>query len=112
MYNIGVIGDYDSICGFSAIGFDIRPVDCAEQASRELKAMAGGGYGIIYITEPLMEQIQGDCALYNDRAAPCIIPIPACMGNTGFGEARLKASVERAVGSDIVFNDEERKSLT
>ena len=106
MYNIGVIGDYDSICGFSAVGFDIFPVDSAEQAKKELKIMANNNYGIIYITEPLMEELQSECALYDEQATPCIIPIPACTGVTGFGESRLRHFVEQAVGSDIIFGEQ------
>lgn len=105
MYNIGVIGDYDSICGFSAVGFSIFPVESAEQARKELKTLANNDYGIIYITEPYMEELKEDCARYNEQATPCIIPIPTCTGVTGFGESRLKRCVEQAVGSDIIFND-------
>ena len=106
MANIGVIGDYDSICGFSALGFDIFPVESAEQARRELKTLANSDYGIIYITEPFMNEIESDASRYNDQATPCIIPIPACTGSLGLGEARLKNYVERAVGSDIVFKEQ------
>ena len=107
MYSIGVIGDYDSICGFSALGLDIFPVESAEQARKELKTLAGGKYGIIYITEPLAEQLKPECERYRDEAIPSIVPIPACTGVTGFGRAQLKSYVEQAVGSDIIFNDNE-----
>jgi V/A-type H+-transporting ATPase subunit F len=103
MYNIGVIGDYDSICGFSAMGFSIFPVTSVEQARKELKTLASSEFGIIYITEPLMEQLESDCADYRAKVTPCIIPIPACIGITGFGESRLRHCVEQAVGSDIIF---------
>ncbi|MCL2105998.1 MAG: V-type ATP synthase subunit F [Oscillospiraceae bacterium] len=106
MYSIGVIGDYDSICGFSALGFDIFPVESAERARKELRALAGGGYGIIYITEPFVEELEADCALYEERPVPCVIPIPACTAALGAGEARLKRYVERAVGSDIIFGEQ------
>jgi len=106
MYSIGVIGDYDSICGFSAVGFNIFPVESAEQARKELKTLANSGYGIIYITEPYMEELAADCAVYNDKAKSCMIPIPACTGVTGFGESRLKHFVEQAVGSDIIFGEQ------
>lgn len=107
MYSIGVIGDYDSICGFAALGLDIYPIESAEQAEKVLKMLAGGEYGIIYITEPIMEQLKNQCARYNDEAVPAIIPIPACTGITGFGKAQLKSCVEQAVGSDIIFNEDE-----
>ena len=106
MYNIGVIGDYDSICGFSALGFDIFPVESAEQAKKDLKSLTSGKYGIIYITEPIMEQLSHDCASFIDEPTPAIVPIPSCTGITGFGKSVLKSCVERAVGSDIIFNDE------
>ena len=105
MYKIGVIGDYESICGFSAAGFDIFPADSAEQVKKELKTLANSGYGIIYITEPYMEELATDSVVYNDKAMPCIIPIPACTGVTGFGESRLRHFVEQAVGSDIIFGE-------
>lgn len=105
MYNIGVIGEYDSICGFSAVGFSIFPVESAEQARKTLKTLADQAYGIIYITEPFMEELKEDCARYDERPTPCIIPIPAFTGLTGFAEGRLRQCVERAVGSDIIFTD-------
>ena len=105
MYKIGVIGDYDSICGFSAVGFSIFPVVSAEQAAKELKSLAKGGYGIIYMTEPYMEELRAECAEYDESATPCIVPIPSCTGVTGYGESRLRRFVEQAVGSDIIFSE-------
>jgi V/A-type H+-transporting ATPase subunit F len=37
---------------------------------------------------------------------PAIIPIPGVSANTGMGMRNVKKSVERAVGSDIIFNNE------
>ena len=36
MYKIGVIGDYDSICGFAALGLDIFAQTDAEGARAQL----------------------------------------------------------------------------
>ena len=105
MYKIGVIGDYDSVFGFSAVGFDVFPVVSAEQAGKELKALANSGYGIIFLTEQFMEELSHECAVYDESLTPCIVPIPPCTGVTGFGESRLKHFVEQAVGSDILFSD-------
>jgi len=82
MYNIGVIGDYESICGFAAAGFDIFPVESVEQARAKLKALASG-YGILYITEPLMQALQAECEAFDEQVTPCVVPIPACTGVTG-----------------------------
>jgi V/A-type H+-transporting ATPase subunit F len=106
MYNIAVIGDYGSIYGFSSVGFDTFPVRNTQQARKELKVLANSNYGIIFITESLMELLQADCEPYNEQAVPCIIPIPAFAGVTGYGESRLRRYVEQAVGSDIIFGEQ------
>lgn len=105
MYDIGVIGDYDSICGFSAVGFHIFPVESVEQAREELQKAVKNDYGIIYITEPYMEKLWEDCVRYNEQVTPCIIPISSSTGVTGFGESLLSDYVKKAVGSDIIFSD-------
>ena len=50
---IGVIGEYDSIYGFAALGLTTFPVTDSESAVKALKNMAANGYGIIYITESM-----------------------------------------------------------
>ena len=107
MYKIGVIGDYDSICGFSAMGFTIAPVTSTREAKEQLSTMVSGGYGIIYITEPHMKELEPEFAEQSQEAIPCIIPIPAHSGPTGLGEERLRNFVERAVGSDIIFGEQQ-----
>ena len=101
LYKIGVIGNYESICGFSAVGFDIFPAETVQQAKKDLKMLAENGFGVIFIMEHYMEELRSDCEGYNEQTTPCIVPIPAYTGVTGFGELRLKRCVEKAVGSDI-----------
>ena len=49
--NIAVIGDAETIKGFSAIGLDIFPCDDNEQAAHLLRNIADGdNYAIIYLT--------------------------------------------------------------
>ncbi|MCL2013460.1 MAG: V-type ATP synthase subunit F [Oscillospiraceae bacterium] len=105
MCSIGVIGDYDSICGFSALGLDIFPAENIEDAGRELKSLVSRGYGIIYITEIYMQQLALECEHYREAQTPSIVPIPSCTGVIGVGKALLKKCVEQAVGSDIIFKD-------
>ena len=40
MYKIAVIGDYESICGFAALGLDIYGVNDLEEAEITLKRLA------------------------------------------------------------------------
>lgn len=105
MDKIAVIGDYDSIYGFSALGLDIYPCD-EESVHDELIHLAGGEYGIIYITEKLAAKVPGVIDHYKNAVSPAIIPIPGASGNSGMGIRNIKKSVEQAVGADILFADE------
>ncbi|MEE0944591.1 MAG: V-type ATP synthase subunit F [Clostridia bacterium] len=106
MYKIGVIGDYDSICGFAALGLDIYPVEDIEKAKDSLTRLAERGYGIIYVTEQYLSRMQEEQDLYREKQIPAIIAIPSVRENLGMGRAALKRYVEQAVGSDIIFNEE------
>ena len=106
MYKIGVVGDYDSICGFGARGLDTYPVTDIEKAEQVLKKLTSGGQGIIYVVEEFIEKMPQVFEKYKEMQTPAIIPIPSCKGSTGFGIGNVKKYVEQAVGSDIIFNEE------
>ncbi len=105
MYKVAVLGDRDSIYGFAALGLDTYPVEEREEAARLLKTLSEGTYAVIYITESLQAQLELEIERYVSDYLPAIIPIPGVSGNTGKGMHYVKKSVERAVGSDIIFNN-------
>lgn len=105
MYKIAVIGDYDSIYGFAALGLDTFPVTTHEEAGERLHVLAAKGYGIIYITEALAAELKHEIVRYQGQLLPAIIQIPGISGNTGDGVRGVKKSVEQAVGSDILFSN-------
>jgi len=105
MYKIAVLGDRDSIYGFAALGLDIYPVSEGEDAAKKLKSLADGRYAVIYITEALQAKLDTELDRYSSLKIPAIIPIPGVSGNTGMGMLTVRKSVERAVGSDIIFNN-------
>lgn len=105
MYKIAVMGDKQSIQGFGALGIDTFSVSDEEEAIATFKKITAENYGIIYITEALQEKLQKQIDVYIDSYLPAIIPIPGITGNTGKGILSVKKSVERAVGSDIIFGN-------
>ena len=106
MYKVAVMGDYDSIYGFATLGLDTFPVKNPEHGQSLLKRLAEGQYAVIYMTEALAKELEKDIAKYRDNVKLAIILIPGISGNTGAGIAGVKKSVEQAVGSDILFNEE------
>ena len=106
MYKIAVLGDYNSIYGFAALGLDTFPVEDPTEGKEQLNRLAAGEYAVIYITEQLAAQLSAEISKYSEALMPAIIQIPGIAGNTGAGIENVKKSVETAVGSDILFSNE------
>lgn len=103
---IAVIGDSESIKGFCAIGLDIYPCDDPSSAAALLRKIADSdSYAVIYLTEELYNLVEKERSRYEERLTPAVIPIPGVKGNSEAGKKRLSSFVERAVGSDIIFNN-------
>ncbi len=104
--HIAVIGDAETVKGFSAVGLDIYPCDDTEQAARLLRNIADGdNYAIIYLTEEVYNSVEKERLRYAERLTPALIPLPGVRGSLQTGRKRLSSFVEKAVGSDIIFND-------
>lgn len=106
MYKIGIVGDRDSVLGYMAIGFSVHEAQDAESAERELAAMVKSGeYAVIFLVEQYAEKISESLKKYKDMPIPAITVIPGAGGTDGYGMASLKSAVERAVGVDILFKN-------
>ncbi len=105
MYRVAVLGDKESIYGFAALGLDVFFVERAEEAESIFKKLTQMDFAVIFITEQLAATLSEEIAKFSYKPSPAIIQIPGVAGNTGRGMADVKKSVEKAVGSDIIFND-------
>ncbi len=106
MYSAAVVGEYDSIYGFAAVGLSTYPCEDAGEAEEIITRIAEENVAVIYVTESMAEKIQKTIMSYRDRMLPAIILIPGVSGNTGKGVENVKKSVEQAIGSDILFGDQ------
>jgi len=103
---IAIIGDMESVKGFAAIGFDIIGCDSPQRANSILKAtVETGEYSVIFMTEEMFVASEKECKKHEENSLPSIIPVPGLRSNNGIGRQRLSDFVERAVGSDIIFNN-------
>ena len=98
MYKIAVVGAYDSIYGFAALGLDTFPVSDPQKGEETLHRLASGKYAAAEIPHAIER--------YREQTLPAVIQIPGVAGNTGAGVAGVKKSVEQAVGSDILFGEQ------
>lgn len=102
MYKIAVVGDRESVYGFSSLGIDIYPAYSGDEAKGLIKKLAEDNYAVIYITEALAKDASEIIEKYSREITPAIILIPGVSGNTGEGMSSVMKSIERAVGSQIL----------
>lgn len=101
-YRIAVVGDWNSVMGFRALGLETYPAATAEEAKERVRALAKEECAVIYLTEQLAKDLAGELERYKDALRPAIILIPGREGSLGIGRANIQRSIERAVGTSIV----------
>lgn len=112
MRRVAVMGDTESIKGFAVLGLDIFPCDQEEEAGALFRRLtAGEEYGVVFMTERLFALLEREVRRLDEQMLPAVIPIPGVTGDTGIGVRRLSESVERAVGSDIIFGGKDRMGV-
>ncbi len=99
MLKIAVIGAYEEVASFGALGVDVFDSD-SESMGRILKNLSENGYGIIYISESLVQENEKEYAKYKERAIPAVIPIPD-KKSAGFAAENIRKAVIQAVGSEL-----------
>ena len=101
-YRIAVIGDWESVMGFRALGLDAYPVSSPEEAREIIHKLAKEDCAVIYLTEQLAVKLEDVIARYKDALRPAIILIPGKEGSLGVGKRSIQSAIERAVGADIL----------
>ena len=99
---IAVVGDWNSIMGFRALGLETYPTADVEEAKEVVRTLAKEECAVIYLTEQLAKDMEDVLARYKDAIRPAIILIPGREGSLGIGKANIQRAVERAVGADIL----------
>ena len=101
-YRIAVIGDWESVMGFRALGLDAYPASSPEEAREIIHKLAKEDCAVIYLTEQLAVKLEDVIARYTDALRPAIILIPGKEGSLGVGKRSIQSAIERAVGADIL----------
>lgn len=101
-YQIAVIGDWESVMGFRALGLDTYPVTSVEEAKEQVRELAKTDCAVIYLTETLAKDMDDVISRYKDEVRPAIILIPGREGALGIGKNNIQRAIERAVGADIL----------
>lgn len=107
MYKIGIIGGRETTLCFLSLGFTVFEAETPDAAREALhRAATGGEFAVLFVEDALASRIATDIAKYEDEPLPAITVIPGKDGGTGMGASHVKKAVERAVGADILLNNE------
>ena len=99
-YQIAVVGDWESVMGFRALGLSTYPVTSVDEAKKTIHDLAD--CAVIYLTEQLAKDMPDVLERYKDDLRPAIILIPGREGSLGIGRDNIQRAIERAVGADIL----------
>ncbi len=104
---VAVVGDPTSVAGFRPLGFAVFPVE-VPAAARDLWAeLAGGEYGVVFVTEPVYEAVKDLVRETADRPVPAVTVIPGAGSAGGVGQAKIDRAIERALGTTVPVREEE-----
>ena len=82
---IAVVGDWNSIMGFRALGLETYPTADVEEAKEVVRTLAKEECAVIYLTEQLAKDM-----------------MPTGQeGSLGIGQSSMENAVKRAIGTEI-----------
>lgn len=102
MHKIAVIGEKESVFGFSVLGLDVFEINDVVKAEKKIKELLKSEYGIIYVTEKVAQGLNDRLEYYQANYNTAIIPIPGNDKSAKIGLDNVRKSIERAVGSNIL----------
>lgn len=103
---IAVVGGGDVVLAFKAVGMDVYPVTGQEESESIIKKIAKQ-YAVIFVTEDIAVTSSDTIDKFKTKPYPAIIPIPSGVGSSGYAMECIKKNVEKAVGTDILFDRED-----
>ena len=98
---IAVVGEWNSIMGFRALGLATYPTADAEEAKEIVRTLAKEECAVIYLTEQMAKDMMPTVEHYQDALRPAVILIPGQEGRLGIGQSSMERAIKRAVGTEI-----------
>lgn len=102
---MAIVGDGDSITVFKAAGVAAFAAEDEAKAKEVLRKIAKD-YQIIFLTEELARPLAAFLKRFDEELYPVILSVPSGNGSTGYGTELMKSAMERALGVDILFNND------
>lgn len=107
MAKIAIVGDSTSVAGFRPLGFATFPVEIPAEARTLWRELAGGEYGVVFVTEPVYAALEDLIVEVLDTPLPAVTIIPGSGSAGGVGGAKINRAIERALGTSMLIREEE-----
>lgn len=107
---MGVIGEKDAVLAFRALGMEVIDTQTPNQVALGVHQLVQAGIRVIFITEKAAQMGKETLDKYRSDAKVTIIPIPGTTGTDGFAIKQVRANVEKAIGADILFQQNNNES--
>jgi V/A-type H+-transporting ATPase subunit F len=104
---VAIVGDATSVAGFGPLGVAVFAVEDPAEARDLWPELAGGLYGVVFVTEPVYEVVADLAAETADRPVPAVTVIPGAGSPGGVGREKLERAIVRALGTTVPFGSEE-----
>ena len=104
-YKIAILGSPNAVLGFKALGVIAFPIATKEEGKKSLNTIKQGQYAILLVTEDWARELFEELDEIRQLTLPAVSVLPSQSGSQGLGEQELRKTVERAVGSDILFKE-------
>lgn len=99
---IAAMGENDVMKIFKAVGADVFPVADREEAETAFARLVKESYGMIFITESIASEIDASIRELSSSMLPAVIVVPGLKGGGGYAVERLRQSIIKAVGADVM----------
>ena len=106
-YGMGVVGEKDAVLAFRALGMEVIDAVTANEVALGVHQLVQQGIRVIFITEAAARIGSETLEKYYNDPNVTIIPIPGTTGTDGLGLKQVRSNVEKAIGADILFKDQQ-----
>ena len=104
---VAIVGDPVSVAGFRPMGFAVFPVEDPSAARELWPRLAGGEYGVVFVTEAVYAAIADLAAEMADSPVPAVTVLPGAGSPGGVGREKLERAIVRALGTSVPERSED-----
>jgi len=102
---IAIIGQASLINAFKLFNIETFPINSRADGQAAIKKISQENFVIVFVTEEWAEKLDEDLIELKEKTIPAVISLPTHLSQNDYGIKELKKTVERAVGSDILFKN-------